>query len=82
MRNKRWIGEWCEFDEPHAIGEFIDEVCRDLNCEARLAGPTYAGECNDSCAIQDFLDTRHLLLAADETCELNRQIIGLGVEGF
>ena len=68
-------GQWCEFDEPHAVAETLDKICRDLQGRARLADATRAGQRHEPMLVHERGDLDDVLFATDEGGELSRQVV-------
>src|SRR5207245_7120770 len=54
---------------------------RELQAQASLAHPTRTGQSQQASAVEQALALGHLGLAAHETCQLSRQVVGSGIEG-
>src|SRR5438094_7068634 len=82
--NQSGITNWGQVHEKDAIGEAITQLSCHLQAEASLAHATRTcqGEQAHILAAQQLLNGCQFLLAPNERCELDRQIIGVGIECF
>ncbi|HLW12350.1 MAG TPA: hypothetical protein VKU81_06600 [Casimicrobiaceae bacterium] len=75
LRHQFRVCERRKFDQPHAVGEIIKRVGRDLKRQARLAKAAGADDGDEPCSAQQFPDLVQLTLAADERRHLLRQVV-------
>jgi hypothetical protein len=76
LRHVSRISDGCEIDQPHPIGEVVDEVRRDLDCQACLANPTGAGQRHQPSAVfQELRKIAPLELPTDEARDWPRQVV-------
>src|SRR5438105_11971916 len=71
-----------ERDEEDAVRESLRLASPYLQREARLSGPPWSGQREQAGAAQQLLHFAELALTAEEAGELDRQIVGRGVEGL
>jgi hypothetical protein len=64
----------CQRDPPDAVPVLLDDLCRSLQREARLAGATCAGEGQHRGRREEREHVGQLLLAADERAGLHREV--------
>src|SRR6266568_700248 len=82
--NERGIADGGQVHEKDAIGEAVTQLSCHLQAQAGLARATRTcqGEQAHILAAQQLLNGCQLLLAPNERCELDRQVIGVRVECF
>ena len=79
-RHVAGLGEWCELDPPHSVGEPIHLFGSHLQGEARLAGTTGAGDRDHPLGRDQSRKSGQLVDPADEGREANRKVVRGGVQ--
>src|SRR5262245_40458925 len=69
-----------QIDEEHAAGERVENLCRDVEGEPRLAAAADACDGQQALRAEELAQCGALLLATDERRALHRQIVGECIE--
>ena len=78
--DQRRVGDVRQWHEPDAPWERLHHVPRELERQARLAGPAGTGEREQPAAQQQLAGFVELALATHERRELRGQVVGAGVQ--
>ena len=70
------VGDRRQVDPPHAVLEFLGQLTRGLDGEARLTCTACTGECDEPVVAQQRADLVDLTGTSDEAGELRREIMG------
>ena len=73
--DERIVAQRRELDEPYAVRMLVHRFGRDLQRQPRLAEPARTDEGQQSAAAKQPDDGAHLRFAADERCDLLRQVV-------
>ena len=74
-RHVAGVGEWCELDPPHSVGESIHLFGSRLQGEAGLAGTAGSGDRHHPLRGEQVRDGGQLVDATDEGREANRKVV-------
>ena len=75
LRNQIWVGERCQFDEPHAVGVGRQRIGGDLQGEPCLADPARPRQRDDTSVGPEIANVRHLASSTHESRQLLWQVV-------
>ena len=73
---------WGEVHEEDTLWERFELLSCHLQCQARLADAPRSQQGDEAMRCQQSAQLGHLSFAPDETRQLHRQVVGMGVEAF
>src|SRR6516164_5149039 len=82
--HKFWIGNRGKIRKPYAVAEMVDEICAELQGNARLAHPSGARNGYETVLVKQGFRIDQIVFSTDERRKLERQIVWpflKGIEG-